>query len=70
MDKAKRVTQAERILDLLESANGWVSLPRILELGIASHTRRIHELRRAGHVILKRELWVGRNRRVWYRTEP
>jgi hypothetical protein len=44
-----------------------VGLPHILGLGIASHTRGIHELRKAGHIIEKREQYVGHQRRVWYR---
>jgi len=65
-----RENQAQRILMLLKHANDWVSLPRILELGIASHTRRIHELRKAGHNIEMEDLWEGRQRRVWYRLRP
>jgi hypothetical protein len=36
--------------------DGWVALPEILDLKIASHTRRIFELRQDGHEIERREL--------------
>ncbi len=67
-------TQAERILRHLKtydpfgySEYRWVTLPEILSLGIASHTRRIHELRKAGHKIEIRDEWIGRERHVSYR---
>lgn len=65
-------SQCERILNLLkaqdrEIGSGWVSLKAILGLGIASHTRRIHELRTAGHQIEMEDVWEGKQRRVWYR---
>lgn len=63
-----RQTQCQRIWELLFSGFGnWVSLPQIMKLGIASHTRRIHELRKAGHIIEKREQYQGHSRHVWYR---
>ncbi len=66
---SNRQTQCQRILELLRSAcrPGWVPLPRIMELGIASHTRRLTEIRRAGHTIEKREKYEGHSRHVWYR---
>jgi len=63
MDK---INQAHRILRLLASQK-WTPLPEILDLRIASHTRRIHELRKAGHVIERKEEREKRSRRVWYR---
>jgi hypothetical protein len=45
-------------------------LPAILRLGIACHTRRIHELRKAGHIIEIRDEWVGRERHTAYRLVP
>jgi hypothetical protein len=60
--------QCERILKLLESyAPNFVPLPEILDLRIASHTRRIHELRKAGHVIEMREHREGMERHTEYR---
>jgi hypothetical protein len=62
--------QAQRILGLLEMCaerGQWCSLPQIMSLGIACHTRRIFELRKAGHVIELKDEWVGRERHVAYR---
>jgi hypothetical protein len=72
MTAERQQSQCQRILSCLESVgqwsrDGWVGLPHILGLGIASHTRGIHELRKAGHIIEKREQYVGHQRRVWYR---
>jgi Helix-turn-helix domain len=75
----KRASQADRILKLLQYYScgqeasplrqnySWVSLTLIMQLGIASHTRRIHELRKAGHVIELRDKWVNGQRRTAYR---
>lgn len=41
--------------------------PTLLRLGIASHTRRIHELRKAGHNIEMRDEYVGGQRHTSYR---
>lgn len=49
-----RQTQQRRLLDLLRSRE-WVSLPAILDLHIASYTRRISELREQGFVIINRK---------------
>ncbi len=52
-------SQADRILALLQRWKGsWVTLPEILRLGIACHTKRISELRRAGHLIELRDNWT------------
>lgn len=50
MQMPKRQGQCDRILALLRS-KPYVTLPEILNLRIASHTRRIQELRKAGYVI-------------------
>jgi len=50
-----RATQRSRILAVLIEARGdWVSLPAILELGIAQYGARIFELRRLGFQIENR----------------
>ena len=67
--------QADRILRLLESQldnpgsfnHEWVPLPKILSLGIASHTRRVSDLRKQGHKIECRSQWVDGQRRTAYR---
>ena len=66
-----RQTQRARLLALLQShgycgQDGWVPLPWILKLGIACHTRRIHELRKEWEIELRDE-WVGGQRRTAYR---
>jgi len=70
-----RQTQRARLLALLQSHGfsyspkpryGWVALPEIMALGIASHTRRIHELRKEWEIELRDE-WVGGQRRTAYR---
>jgi hypothetical protein len=58
-DRNRRNSQCRALLRLLEAAadrplfhnGGWVPLPIILTLGIASHTRRISDLRAAGYDI-------------------
>ena len=66
--------QADRILALLQSTFyaynpdrfDWVPLPDILALGIASHTRRIFELRKEWIIELRDERVDGQ-RRTSYR---
>ena len=54
-----RNPQTERMLDLLEVYSpGWVGLPRIMQLGIACHTRIISYLRQAGHQVECKKEWV------------
>ena len=63
----ERQKQADRILALLQANQGReVSLPAIMSLGIASHTRRIFELREQGYLIEKSERYVGHQRHVSY----
>ena len=65
---SERQTQANRILALLQAHKGeWVGLPKIQLLFIASHTRRIHELRADGWIIELQDTWVGRERHTSYR---
>jgi hypothetical protein len=45
-----RQFQADRILCLLKQ-HEWVDLPQIMNLRIASHTRRISDLRKRGYEI-------------------
>lgn len=77
--KNKRKYQAERILDLLSGylcdcslsfTDGWVKLPAIMRLGIACHTRRIHELRKAGRCIEIRKEYVDGQLKTSYRLVP
>lgn len=51
--KGDRVTQSDRILGYLMARNDWVSSLTFVQLKrpILSYTRRIHELRKAGHNI-------------------
>jgi hypothetical protein len=59
--------QAQRILNLLREYEGnWCPLPEIMRLGIASHTRRLFELRKR-FIIEMREEWVGHERHTAYR---
>jgi hypothetical protein len=72
----QNISQACRIYEALDGRD-WVSLKDILALNIACHTRRIHELRKAGHVIEMKDEWVSiedakgkwirQERHVWYR---
>jgi len=62
----KRQSQQDRILALLQSKE-WVTLPEILNLRIASFTRRITSLRRAGWVIETEVTQVGRERHSRYK---
>jgi Helix-turn-helix domain len=68
---SERLAQCERILRLLRSYEGrFVPLPEILNLRIASHTRRIHELRKAGHNIeMHRELVDGQTHTAYRLVE-
>jgi hypothetical protein len=51
----KTKNQRSRILALLIAAHGgWVSLPEILQLGIAQYNSRLFELRRLGFCIENR----------------
>jgi hypothetical protein len=66
-----RVTQCDRLLALLKAHEGyWVPLFRIMQLSIACHTKRIHELRKAGHNIEMQDHWIDRQRLVEYRLMP
>ena len=68
MDK-RAMSQAERVLALLQSRD-WVPLPLILDLRIPCHSKRIHELRQAGHCIELRDEWVNGSRHTAYRLRP
>ena len=60
--------QSERILRLLrENVNGWVPLPRILDLRISQYSARIWTLRRRGHRIENRVSRHGNQTRSWFR---
>lgn len=61
-----RNRQSERILELLQQRE-WVDLPTILRLGIASHTRRISDLRRRGLTVECRKQWVDGQLRTAYK---
>lgn len=65
--KALRTLEGEIIRKSDGSAYwDWAALPEIMQLGIASHTRRIHELRK-DWIIVKREEYVKGQRRTAYR---
>lgn len=61
MPDTHRLSQADRILHLLEAATRyasvygdkykWITLPQMLSLSIANYRARISELRQAGHHI-------------------
>jgi hypothetical protein len=61
-----RETQCRRLLSLLEGGR-WIGLPEIMDLRLASHTRRLHELRKQGHIIQIDDQWVSGRRQVRYR---
>jgi hypothetical protein len=64
-----RRTQCEKILALLQSANGqWVPLPQILALGCAQYSARIHTLRHemGFHIENRTEVKNG-VRHSWFR---
>jgi hypothetical protein len=68
---SERLAQCERILRLLRRYEGnWVPLPEIMSLKIASHTRRIHELRKSGHAIELRRESVNGQTHTAYRLLP
>ena len=72
MSIRNKQAQADRILKLLEFYSGsqtheWVALPQILALHIASHTRRISDLRKQGHIIECLKEWVDGQVRTKYR---
>ena len=50
---SQRQTQCDRLIRLFESRSlgALVALPEILDLRIASYTKRIHELRSQGYLI-------------------
>jgi hypothetical protein len=59
--------QADRILELLQKHRGeFVPLPVIMRLGIASHTRRLHELRKEW-VIEIQDIRAGGERHTAYK---
>ena len=62
-----RQTQFDRLLGLLQANAGRpVALPAILSLGIASHTRRLFEIRQAGWLVEMKDYYVGHSRHVSY----
>ena len=63
-----RNKQADRILQVLEQQThpGWVDAIQFTHISL-SFTRRIHELRGAGHEIVHEDKWNGRQRRTRYR---
>ena len=63
----KRISQADRLLRLLAQALVPVELPRIMALGIASHTRRISDLRKRGYNIVCEKETVNGQVRTKYR---
>jgi len=69
MDRAKRVTQAERVLAILFDGDWHTGLELALGNGapILSHTRRVHELRKAGHEIDIQRVQFGKVTRLAYR---
>ena len=63
-----RKSQEDRILNILEVyAPEWVPLNRILDLRIASYTRRISELRKRGHAVECQTERVGNETHSKYR---
>ena len=57
MDKASKITQADRILGILQDGEWHSSLTFArLDRPILSWTRRIFELRQRGHVIAGRDV--------------
>jgi hypothetical protein len=61
--------QQQRILALLRSKE-WISLPEILDLRIASYTRRLSDLRELGFRIECETKWVNGVRHSKYRLLP
>jgi hypothetical protein len=67
----QRQNQYERLLTYFTYHRGeWIPLPNLMNLRMASLTKRISELRAAGHVIQIREKRVGPERHVEYRYAP
>ena len=65
---SQRVTQRDRLLDLLrENAGQWVGLPRILDLRISQYGARVHELRKMGHNIENRTEHRDGQVHSWFR---
>ena len=63
-----RQTQCARILTLLQHHAGeWVPLPRILDLRIACHSKRLSDLRREGWIIELNDVRFGKERHTMYR---
>jgi helix-turn-helix protein len=62
-------TQRARILALLMSKE-WVTLPEIMDLRIACHTKRISELREEGFEIVMEPKRVGKSLHTRYRLVP
>jgi len=59
-------SQKERLLALLQS-KPVVTLPEILDLRIASHSRRMTDIRKEWIVERLPDVWVGEQRRTSYR---
>jgi hypothetical protein len=63
-----RPTQADRLLAFFKERQGrWVQLSSIMNLYMACHTRRIHELRKRGFIIEMRDHYIEGQRLVEYR---
>ena len=70
-------TQADRVLDVLANAlfevpelyadYGWVPLPQLMDLRIASLTRRISDLRKRGFNVECKTEWIDGVRHSKYR---
>jgi len=70
VSRHSRSTKRGTIFELLRSRTGqWVSLPEILELGVAQFGARILELRRDGHTILNKTEHRGGKVLSWYKLE-
>jgi len=65
---SEKLAQCQRILKLLQSYEGrFVPLPEILDLRIASYTKRLSELRASGCIIELHEERLGHERHTSYR---
>ena len=60
-----RETQCERLLALLQS-KPVVTLPEIMELRIASHTRRLSDIRKMGYDIICHDEYLDGQRHTKY----
>jgi hypothetical protein len=67
--ESKRQTQRARILALLISSTGWISLPELLALAICRYSARIFELRRQGYLIEMEFRTVGGRQISFYRLQ-